>query len=590
MNKRVLSIISVLILNFAINSVYSQNTQPTPYQKKQLELSKKYFEILYGYRMTMADEAFYEQLAQGKEAQEFLLGLGIIGYAMNHSEAQCKKVFTQMANEYKQTEKLKNTTDFRLEKEANARKLQYEKEKKLKAEQEAYIKTDIGSIQLKIQLEFEKWNQKGEFEKEADYSERLRAQSQNAFEEICINQIKAKIKNYNNDYNLRKELSTYNSENEFFFVSFQINNVKWQNKLNIPISKAEDFKNNFSDLNSKIDEYNWCFVENNLCPTEIILTNNYSNYRFPLSLTNQSEITFSFDDFKIENQYLKGYTFKYSNAKAIAEQVKKEKQRLDSLELVTYNLKLDTIFQNYNQQLLQNPYNIKKMVLSDFNKIGDDLKASYYESLSEVRQREFKIIKEDIDRKFRTMNNSFEEEVKASNPTEYCKIYFSLNPDKKSEADKKYLECKCNYPNRENYDFKFITGSLYNCNCRAIEYSKNGKLYASKEEFDSFFDKGESIYLLETEKRATLNYLNVNSQLLQSMNFQKDKNEILTMITESQNKPYYLQILDFAIETNKALNKEWSKNGQYFENKTQFYNAYISEDYKKRLKNNKKNN
>ncbi len=590
MYKKVFSIIIVLILNFTFYTVYSQNIQPTPYQKKQLELSKKWFQILTGYQMSMTDEAFYEQMTEGKDANDFVLGLAIFNYAATHSKSQCEKVFTQMGNEFKQAEKLKNATDFRLEKEAKERKLKLEQEKKLLAEQEAYQKTDVGNIRKNIQSAFEKWNQKGEFEKEVDYAERLKNQSKNAFDEICINQIKAKINDYNNDYNLRKELSTYNSENEFFIVSFQINSVKWQNKLNIPISKAEDFKNNFSDLNSEIDEYDWCFVENNLCPTLIILNNDNSNYKFPLSLTNQSEISISFDDFKIENQYLKGYTFKYSNAKVIAEKVAKEKQRLDSLELVTYNLKLDTIFQNYNQQLLQNPYNIKKMVLSDFNKIGDDLKASYYESLSEVRQREFKIIKEDIDREFRTMNNSFEKEVKSSNPTEYCKIYFSLNPDKKSEADKKYLECKCNYPNRENYDFKFITGSLYNCNCRAIEFSKNGKLYASKEEFDSFFDKGESIYLLETEKRATLNYLNVNSQLLQSMNFQKDKNEILTMITESQNKPYYLQVLDFAIETNKGLNKEWSKNGQYFENKTQFYNAYISEDYKKILKNNKKNN
>lgn len=590
MYKKVFSIIIVLILNFNFYTVYSQNIQPTPYQKKQLELSKKWFQILTGYQMSMTDEAFYEQMTAGKDANDFVLGLAIFNYAATHSKSQCEKVFTQMGNEFKQAEKLKNANDFRLEKEAKERKLKLEQEKKLLAEQEAYQKTDVGNIRKNIQSAFEKWNQKGEFEKEVDYAERLKTQSQNAFDEICINQIKTKINDYNNDYNLRKELSTYNSENEFFIVSFQINSVKWQNKLNIPISKAEDFKNNFSDLNSEIDEYDWCFVENNLCPTLITLNNDNSNYKFPLSLTNQSEISISFDDFKIENQYLKGYTFKYSNAKVIAEKVAKEKQRLDSLELVTYNLKLDTIFQNYNQQLLQNPYNIKKMVLSDFNKIGDDLKASYYESLSEVRQREFKIIKENIDREFRTMNNSFEKEVKSSNPTEYCKIYFSLYPDKKSEADKKYLECKCNYPNRENYDFKFITGSLYNCNCRAIEFSKNGKLYASKEEFDSFFDKGESIYLMETEKRATLNYLNVNSQLLQSMNFQKDKNEILTMITECQNKPYYLQILDFAIETNKDLNKEWSKNGQYFENKTQFYNAYISEDYKKILKNNKKNN
>lgn len=590
--KNIVSFFLLILLLSSFNTAYAQKTQPTPYQKKQLELSKKWFQILSGHQMSMTDEAFYEQITAGKESNDFVLGLAIFNYAATHSKSQCEKVLTQMNNEFKQAEKLKNATDFKLEQEAKARKLQIEKEKKLKAEQEAYIKTDVGSIQRNIQSAFEKWNQKGEFEKENDYVERLKTQSQTAFEEVCIKQIKEKINNYDNEYNLRKELSTYNSEKEFFIVSFKINGVEWQNKLNIPISQAQDFKNNFSDLDSEIDDYNWCFVENNLCPTIITLgnKNNNSNYKFPLSLTNQSEISFSFDDFKIDNQYLKGYSFKYSNAKAITEQVEKEKQRLDSLELATYNQKLDIIFQNCNQQLLQNPYNTTKKVLTTFDKIGSNIKASYYESLAEVRQRKFNEYKESIEREFKNLNNNFEKELKSSNPTEYCKIYFSQNPEKKTEADKKYLECKCNYPKREDYDFKFITGSLYNCNCRATEFSKNGKLFASKEEFDSFYDKGEVVYLLEAEKRTTLNFLNVNSQLLQSMNFQKDKNEILSIISESQNKPYYLQVLDFVIETNKGLNEEWAKNGQFFENKTKFYNAYLSDDYKKILKENKKNN
>ena len=46
--------------------------------------------------------------------------------------------------------------------------------------------------------------------------------------------------------------------------------------------------------------------------------------------------------------------------------------------------------------------------------------------------------------------------------------------------------------------------------------------------------------------------------------------------------------MDFVIETNNGLNKEWSKNGKFFESKAEFYDAYISSDYKKILKANKK--
>lgn len=547
MNKLKSFCLLALLALSSFSVLLAQNTQPTPYQKKQLELSKKYFQIFYGYRMTMADEVFYEQLAQGEDAQEFLLAMGILGYAMSNTEAQVKKVLTQMKNEYAAAEKLKNATDFRLEKEVKARKEQAEKERKLRAEQEAYAKTDVGSIQKNIKSDFEKWNQKGEFEKEVDYAERLKTQSQNAFDEICINQIKTKINDYNNDYNLRKELSTYNSENEFFIVSFQINSVKWQNKLNIPISKAEDFKNNFSDLNSEIDEYDWCFVENNLCPTLITLNNDNSNYKFPLSLTNQSEISISFDDFKIENQYLKGYTFKYSNAKVIAEKVAKEKQRLDSLELVTYNQKLDSIFKDYNRQLLQNTYNLNQKVMTDYNKVTSKDRREYNFNSSAIKSN------------FERLNNEFNREY-------------------------------------EN------------------EYRKNGKLFIGKNEFDTFYKQGKDIYPQEIEKRTVLNYLTVNSQFIESMDFQKEKKEtigsalvsgytgqstnytkinndrkkILSAISGSQNKPYYSQIMDFVIETNKGLNKEWSKNGQFFESKAEFYNAYLSDNYKDMLKTNKK--
>ena len=60
------------------------------------------------------------------------------------------------------------------------------------------------------------------------------------------------------------------------------------------------------------------------------------------------------------------------------------------------------------------------------------------------------------------------------------------------------------------------------------------------------------------------------------------------MINECRNKSYYPQIMDSVIETNKGLSKEWTKNGQYFKNKIDFYDAYLSDNYNQILKDNKK--
>ena len=158
MKKLIVTVIFVIALSLFS---FAQNAQ-TPYQKKQFELAKKYFQIFYGYQMTMSESVFFEQIAEGKEVRDFLLGLGILSYAMEHSEAQVEYVLAQMEKEYEAAEKLKNETDFRLEKEA----------KDLKAKKD-YKNTDVEAIRKNVKSKFEKWNTKGEFEKESYYIERL---------------------------------------------------------------------------------------------------------------------------------------------------------------------------------------------------------------------------------------------------------------------------------------------------------------------------------------------------------------------------------------------------------------------------------
>lgn len=522
--------LSLLVTLFCINLnvLTAQNSQPTPYQKKQLELSKKYFQIFYGYKMTMADEAFYNQLAEGKDVQDFLLAIGIIDYATNNTESQVKKVLTQMKDEYTQAEKLKNATDFKLEEEARVRK-----------EQEIYDRTDFGAIRKKIKYSFEEWNQKGEFEKESDYILRLKNKSKVTFDAICLDAIINKIES-KDPYYWRKELSVYNSEDEFFTVTFKINNVEWKNDISIPINKAQNFKEEWNYFKFNINNYDWCFIENNLCPTLVTLEhlrNKTENQKFLQSLNNQSEILYSFNDLNINNKYLEGYIFKYSNAKAIAEEVNKEKKRLDSLEVSRFNQRLDSTFINYNYQLLQNPYNIDKKILPEYSKIVSKDK--------EYREVEY-------NRKTSAMKDDF---------------------DKLSS---------------------YFQSELRN------EYQKNGPLFESVNEFDTFYKKGRKEYLLELDKKKIFKFLSDNSQFIVTMDFQNEKKDniesnktrerILSTIEISKNKPHNSQVLDYVVKTNVNLNNEWNKNGHFFENKNEFYNAYISGNYKSILKGLKKNN
>jgi hypothetical protein len=561
--------------------MYAQ--QKTAYEKKKDELVLQCWSK-YGQRMaqlvvntanTMSDDEFIEYVEKvNKSGAKELAAL----YGRSTPEIGAMNWY---ADELKKAQKLKTAVDIKREKDAT------------------FAKTDAGYIQGSIKDAFNKWNQKGEFEKETDYNERLKTQSQGIFSQICIEQIKNRV---SRGVKLEKELSTYNSNDETFIVSFKINGIELQNKINIPISSAENFKNNWSNLRNEIDNYDWCFVANMLCPNLVTLHNSRDNakYEIQLSPENQSDISFPFDNLEIANPYLSGFVFKYSTAKIIDQQI-----------YANYCNRLDSIFQDYNQKLLQNPYNVAKTTMSD------------YEKMEKVGKREenFKHSSDNIKSNFERLNKNFEQELRSKNPNEYCRIYFLQNPDKKTEADKKYFECRCDYPKREDFDIRFITGSLRGCNCREDEYKKNGKLFISKDEFDIFYDRGDDVYHPEVEKRAVLNFLKTNSKFIESMDFQKDKKEslgasigkglygaavgtavserdftnenekrrhIISLVNECKEKPYYPQIIDLVIDTNKALNKEWTKSGLSFENKMEFYEAYICGNYKQLLKDKKK--
>ncbi|MDR0873735.1 MAG: hypothetical protein LBN27_09785 [Prevotellaceae bacterium] len=109
-----------------------------------------------------------------------------------------------------------------------------------------------------------------------------------------------------------------------------------------------------------------------------------------------------------------------------------------------------------------------------------------------------------------------------------------------------------------------------------IEISNSGYTEDSKEIEQSEQNMTqEEIVLQEFELQATA---------LEKIKFNKKAAETyIQQIAIYKGEPYYSKIIDFVVKTNKSLSKEWAKNGEYFENKIEFYESYIS-DYKQILK------
>jgi hypothetical protein len=583
---------------------YAQSRQKTAYEKKVLEIKKKYIKktiILGGEKWTEKNDRELNYAGEDQvDAMFFMTALTLSAYP---------DVLKSFESELKQAEKLKTSVDFQREKKQKEEKARKEKEEKARQAQEAYLKTDRGTLESNVKTAFEEWSIKGEFEKQSDYEERLKNQSQDGFTKICIEKTHKIISGLRIT---KMDLQPYNTDDEYFIVNFKLDNYsiirpEWQNKISIPIADAESFKNNWNGFKSEINDKNWCFVENTLCPTFITLYRKVGNdrkaekiaekYELPVIVTNQSEITISFDKLGVYNPYLKGFVFNYSDAKAkqfIADSIaKREKLIRDSIITRKYSQKLDSVYQKYNNQFHANPYNIEKENLPEYEKfkVGGDNEINYKDAVNKI------ILS------FNEANVSIPQKLKSYNPKEYIRIYQEQNPETKAAWKQKYLECKCSFSSYEEFCITLLRyGTLSNseCHCRSTLYLRNKSYFTDKAEFDSYYDKGGNAVQLEIIKRQ-FNAMKIEKADLQNAKANSPQSpaqmrsnsgnafafSIITTIETNKSQPYFSEIIDYVIEKNVKLNKEWTKNGQFFESKTALYNAYISENYKQILKENK---
>ena len=68
----------------------------------------------------------------------------------------------------------------------------------------------------------------------------------------------------------------------------------------------------------------------------------------------------------------------------------------------------------------------------------------------------------------------------------------------------------------------------------------------------------------------------------------KDLEDIINELVKYKSVPYYSDIVNGVVDNNATLQLEWKENGQYFQSKTEFYEAYTSKNYQKILKKNMK--
>ncbi|TCV20305.1 hypothetical protein EDC17_100211 [Sphingobacterium alimentarium] len=198
-----------------------------------------------------------------------------------------------------------------------------------------YKHSDYAIVSRNVKESFEKWLQKGEFEKSTEYERRVKENSNSKFSEICVSEMEKIISQ------VSMRIIQYDADNELFIFKFRnsdhigVNEDRYARRsldlskfafLSVPFSQAERFKKDFENSNYYVNKVifglKWSKIGNQLVPTKGIIAVSEKNtkpkifsagYHFVIpDDNNQEDIIFSTSKLKIQIIGISPIVFNYS--------------------------------------------------------------------------------------------------------------------------------------------------------------------------------------------------------------------------------------------------------------------------------------
>ncbi|MBR4584475.1 MAG: hypothetical protein IKO34_11820 [Bacteroidales bacterium] len=376
------------------------------------------------------------------------------------------------------------------------------------AVRKAYMQSDEYKILESISNDFDKWNIKDEFESTVAYEDRLKHQSIAKFYQIC----EENIRSFFERINIETELKQYDADKQYFPVEiYFVSQFCWDYTegahytIAVPVSieDAPKFKSDFRSRSwQKCEVYDMAFtddIDNKLVPTKV----SYNGREYNVPIENSREVTFSFSELGLYNQYCSDAVWNINVIKlAEEEKIRQEKeQRIqDSIVCIEYNRQLDSLVTAYNRKLLQDEYNFEK------------------ETVSYSPLRLYELEEKNIEYAFNEEQNRINEKYKS--------IMYTVDLDRKTVEDYK----QTNFDNLKNFVFVDCVSPL-----------------PSGHNSHTYYYCPEYIY----------------KNILVSRTYKKYSNELIA------------KLIEVTVDINTQLNNEWTKNGQYFENKVDFFDSYL---------------
>jgi len=172
--------------------------------------------------------------------------------------------------------------------------------------------------------------------------------------------------------------------------------------------------------------------------------------------------------------------------------------------------------------------------------------------------------------KFNSSNDESSSNKSSSTKSTSTQQVDNIKTDKNKNTDnnKKHTETSKHTDNSAEYDGNY--GTIHAENAEHID-NKQQEYKSSYTEAE--MSELEKLYQLVADIRKT-----------DFDKASKDKKGIIQKVSSFKNTEDYESVILFVIENNKDLSKNWEKNKQYFSSQIEFYEAYISSDYKEIIK------
>ena len=497
----------------------------------------------------------------------------------------------------------------------------------------------VAKITYDIEDSLLRWEKKSEYEKSTEYMLRLQTKSDSVFEAICrqywvtpshINYSKKSYDADKEEYEI--EVSVW-SEGKWGGKGRELNFM-----VRIQVSPDIAPKIRVPSVDSyPLHRGNLVVFGENFITWESIVFELYEGLTIDFGVQDYpnyiSDIIISCDSMDITNPYLKGARYNFTRNRR--EYDAKTQARLDSLRIAAEEARYDSLYAYYfqvvtnaNQQLLASPYNIDSIQFEIKEKTSGLIST---DSLYEASKR-------NLETMFLTKTSqwldSMQQNVRQNYPEKYVEIYFMQNPEDRKRLSEMYVDYRCKYTVEDFYRLNIYEEPLVPRSCREELYGNFGYLFENEQEFYSYYLQGDSILesivkdrqqkreiqllyrefeqFFESEQEVASYYLQGGDSLVANVAQDRQlKREVTNWIESLDNttaglnlcgalssssyevstflirlgalstNPYFSDAIHALIQHNKKMQKEFNKSGQLFTDEKAFYEAYITDNYRK---------